>query len=114
MIRVDLDGACSLNYVYEARRTSDLAHKRTLFTFTDATSSTEQIHVRLERMRTLLHRLARVRDSGIEAELITQLTLETEAVRELRANAPDATSEPDSTSSRHGGITVQHRVERHG
>jgi hypothetical protein len=88
------DGVCPLHYVYEVRRTSDLVHKTTLFTFSDVTSSTEQINARLQRIRTLLHRLARVRDTVIEAELITQLTLETEAVRELRANAANATSEP--------------------
>ncbi len=124
------DGVCPLNDVYEVRRTSILAHKTTLFTFTDVTSSTEEVHARLERIRTLLHRLARVRDTGIEAELITQLTLETEAVRRLRANAADATSEPASTSSSHSGIKmdedrarvagdrvrirVRRRITRHG
>ena len=97
---------CPLHDVYEVRRTSNLAHKTTLFTFTDVTSSTEEVNARLGRIRTLLHRLARVRDTGIEEELITQLTLETEAVRRLRANAADATSEPASTSSGRGGIEM--------
>jgi hypothetical protein len=51
------------------------------------TSSTEELKVRLERIRTLLHRLARVNDGGVEAELIAQLTLETEAVSRLRATS---------------------------
>ncbi len=97
---------CPLHDVYEVRRTSNLAHKTTLFTFTDVTSSTEEVNARLGRIRTLLHRLARVRDTGIEEELITQLTLETEAVRRLRANAADATSEPASTSIGRGGIEM--------
>jgi hypothetical protein len=97
---------CLLNDIYPPSDISNLAHKATLFTFTDVTSSTEQINAHLEKIRTLLHRLARVRDTGIEAELITQLTLETEAVRKLRANAADATSEPASTSSRTAGIKV--------
>ena len=124
------DGVCPPNDVYEVRRTSNLAHKTTLFTFTDVTSSTEEVNARLERIRTLLHRLARVRDTGIEEELITQLTLETEAVRRLRANAAHATSEPASTSSSRGGIEmdvdrarvagdrvrvrVRRRIARHG
>ena len=97
---------CPLHDVYEVRRTSNLAHKTTLFTFTDVTSSTEEVNARLGRIRTLLHRLARVRDTGIEEELITQLTLETEAVRRLRANAAHATSEPASTSIGRGGIEM--------
>jgi hypothetical protein len=49
------------------------------------TSSSEQLKARLERIRTLLYRLARVKDAGVEAELIAQLTLESEAVSRLRA-----------------------------
>jgi hypothetical protein len=93
------DVVCPPNYAHEPDHTSHLAHKTTLFTFTDVTSSTEHLNARLQRIRTLLHRLARVRDTAIEAELITQLTLETESVRTLRANAGDATSESASTSS---------------
>jgi hypothetical protein len=100
------DDVCPLNYVYDLSEISGLAHEKTLFTFTDVTTSTEQVQTRLERIRTLLHRLARVRDAGIEAELINQLTLETEAVRKLRANAAHATSEATSTSSRRGGRKV--------
>jgi hypothetical protein len=40
---------------------------------------------RLERIRTLLHRLARVRDGAGEAELIGMITVETGAVRRARA-----------------------------
>jgi hypothetical protein len=57
----------------------------TLFTFDDVTSSSDELKERLERVRTLLYRLARVKDSSVEAELIAQLALETEAVSRLRA-----------------------------
>jgi hypothetical protein len=60
----------------------------TLFTFGDVmTSSADELKTRLERIRLLLHRLNRVRDSAVEAEIITQLTLETEAVRRAREAA---------------------------
>jgi hypothetical protein len=42
---------------------------------------------RLERIRTLLHRLAHTRDGAGEAELIGMITLETDAVRRARALA---------------------------
>jgi hypothetical protein len=51
------------------------------------TSFSEELKTRLQRIRTLVHRLTHVRNSAIEAELITQLTLETEAVRRARAAA---------------------------
>jgi hypothetical protein len=54
----------------------------TLFTFGDMmTSSADDLKIRFERIRLLLHRLNRARDIGVEAEIITQLTLETEAMR---------------------------------
>jgi hypothetical protein len=59
-----------------------LDHEMTLFTFGDVmTSSADDLKTRFERIRLLLHRLNRVRDTAVEAEIITQLTLETEAVR---------------------------------
>jgi hypothetical protein len=61
-----------------------------LFTFNDVTSSTE-VKTRLDRIRLLVHRLNRVRDSALEAEIITQLTLETEAVDRARAAAVAST-----------------------
>lgn len=48
-------------------------------------SSDRVLASRVKRIGTLLHRLSRVRDSSVEAELIAQLTLETEAVRKIRA-----------------------------
>jgi hypothetical protein len=57
----------------------------TLFNFSVVTSLTDELKGRLDRIRTLLQRLNRVRDSAVEAEIITELTLETEAVRRVRA-----------------------------
>jgi hypothetical protein len=54
------------------------------------TSSTE-VKTRLDRIRLLVHRLNRVRDSALEAKIITQLTLETEAVDRARAAAVAST-----------------------
>ena len=98
------DFLCRLDYVNDAIVISNLDHDTTLFTFNDVTH-TEEVNVRLERMRTLLHRLSRVRDTAVEAELITQLTLETEAVGRIRTAGAHATPAAGPTSSHHGGIT---------
>jgi len=55
----------------------------------------------------LLHRLSRVRDTAVEAELITQLTLETEAVERLRTTAANATPAEAPTSSCSGRIKIE-------
>ena len=73
----------------------------TLFTFGDVMiSSADDLKTRLERIRLLQHRLNRARDIAVQAEIITQLTLETEAVRRAQTAlpAPDLTAphtEPD-------------------
>jgi hypothetical protein len=71
----------------------------TLFNFDDVTSKTDELKIRLNRIRTLLQRLNRVRDSATEAEIITQLTLETEAVRRVRAAVAAAGSEAKSLAT---------------
>jgi hypothetical protein len=50
-----------------------------------ATSDQVLLASGMKRISTLLRRLATVRNSSVEAELITQLTLETEAVRQVQA-----------------------------
>jgi hypothetical protein len=50
-----------------------------------ATSDRVLLASGMKRIGTLLHRLATVRNASLEAELITQLTLETEAVRQVQA-----------------------------
>jgi len=81
---------CLLDYARRYTGTSRLDHKMTLFTF-NAVTPTQEVNLRLERIRTLLQRLSRVRDTALEAELITQLTLETEAVGRVRATGAHAT-----------------------
>jgi hypothetical protein len=71
----------------------------TLCNFSDVPSPIDELQIRLDRIRTLLHRLNRVRDSAVEAEVITQLTLETEAVRRARAAVAAADSEARSRAS---------------
>ena len=78
--------------------TSSLDRKMTLFTF-NVVTPTQEVNLRLERIRTLLQRLSRVRDAALEAELITQLTLETEAVGRVHANGVHATPGQPPTSS---------------
>jgi hypothetical protein len=49
------------------------------------TTEQDPLAARFERVRTLVRRLSRVRNSSIEAELIAQLALETEAINRMRA-----------------------------
>ena len=50
-----------------------------------------QTERRVDRVRTLLHRLSRTRDIEIEAELISQISLETEAIGRERAHTAGVT-----------------------
>jgi hypothetical protein len=81
------DDTCLFEYGFKPNDISFLDHERTLFTFSDVTSTNEELKTRLDRIRILVHRLSRVRDSALEAEIITELTLETEAVDRARAAA---------------------------
>jgi hypothetical protein len=80
-----------------------LDQKLTLFTFNGVTP-TQEVNQRLERIRSLLQRLTRVRDTAVEAELITQLTLETEALGRARETGAHATPGHVPTSS--GAVPV--------
>lgn len=45
----------------------------------------------IERLRTLLHRLLRTEDTDVEVELISQISIETEAIRRERAQGTGVT-----------------------
>jgi hypothetical protein len=63
---------------------------------------------RLERIRTLLHRLADVRDGAGEAELIGMITVETGAVRRARALARQRRSSDSPLAHSAVGVAVDY------
>lgn len=65
----------------------------------------ETLSTKLERVRKLLHRLAHVRNDIIEASLIAELTVETEAVRQVRALIAHGSPTP-SPSLGPAGLTI--------
>ena len=46
---------------------------------------------RVDRVRTLIHRLSRTRDIDMEADLISQISIETEAISRERAHTAGVT-----------------------
>jgi hypothetical protein len=67
---------------------------------------------RLERIRTLLHRLAHVRDGAGEAELIGMITVETDAVRRARALARQRCSGGSPLEHLPVGVAVDYAPRR--
>ena len=55
------------------------------------TTANKTTSERLERLRTLLQQLSRTRDTDVESELISQISIETDAIRRERAQGTGVT-----------------------